>query len=470
MRKSIISFLCIIIIFISSFSAPAYAGSYEDKTTWPEGPGIFADAAIVMEASTGLILYEKNMHETHYPASITKVLSALLVIENSSPGDVVTFSKDAIYSIERDSTHLGIDVGEQLTIQQCLYGILLESANEVTYGAGEHVAGNMSSFVEMMNERAKGLGALNSNFTNPHGLPDENHYTTAYDMALITREAMKNQTFRKVTGTRTYQYPPTNKQVETRYLRNHHKFILKQDYNYEGTIGGKTGYTSKAKYTLVTIAKRGDLELICVILKDDTRAHQYEDTIKLLDYGFNNFSIYPINEIALPNTVQESPFFTRYNTMLDSSDTSIKTDENGYLVLPNIASSQDAKKEISFYPEAEIKQGHNVIGAISYTYDGMYVGGADILCDNFDTPTLIHTATNPITPTSVPDLVHKPVAEASSGNFKPIIIGMIVGVFVLIIGLYFVLVEKPRLKRRNEYNKKRSHRKMDFSDDSYLDL
>lgn len=471
MKKLIMSIICTTSLILSYLHSPALAGSYDTTNSWPQGPSVNAEAAIVMEASTGLILYEKNMNEAYYPASITKILSALLVIENSSPGEVVTFSKDAIFNIERDSTHIGIDVGEQLTVQQCLYGILLESANEVTYAAAEHIAGTIPEFSKMMNEKARSLGALNSNFVNPHGLPDEDHYTTAYDMALITREAMKNETFRKITSTRTYQIPPTNKQTEIRYLRNHHKFILKNELSYDGIIGGKTGFTSKAKYTLVTMAKRGDLELISVVLRDDTSAHQYEDTAKLLDFGFNNFSIYPINDLENPSVVQESPFFTRYNSMLDYSNTSIITDDKGYLVLPNTASFKDAKKEVSFYPEAEIKEGRNVIGTISYTYDDMYVGGANIMYDNTKSPTLIHTLVDRI-PSDLPSVpsVESPEPETSGGYFRPIIIGIIVGIFVLIIGLYFVLVERPRLKRRSAYNKKRANRKQYFSDDTFLDL
>lgn len=470
MKKLILSILCIASLILPNLMSPVFAGSYDNTNSWPEGPGVYAEAAIVMEASTGLVLYEKNIHETYYPASITKILSALLLIENSSPGEVVTFSRDSVFNIERDSSHIGIDVGEQLTVQQCLYGILLESANEVTYASAEHVAGSISAFSEMMNEKAKSLGALNSNFVNPHGLPNENHYTTAYDMALITREAMKNETFRRVTSARTYQIPPTNKQSEIRYLRNHHKFILRNDLSYDGTIGGKTGYTSKAKYTLVTIAKRGDLELISVILKDDTSAHQYEDTRKLLDFGFNNFSIYPINELENTNVLQESPFFTRYNSMLGNSSTSIKTDENGYLVLPNTASFKDAKKEVSFYPETKIIEDSNIIGTISYTYDGMYVGGADILYDTIKAPTLNHNIINKAPSQSAPNETQNPEAESSGGYFRPIIIGVIVGVFVLIVGLYFVLVERPRLKRRNAYYKKRANRKQYYSDDNFLDL
>ena len=468
MKRLLLSILCTSCLLLSGLTSTVTAGSYDNTDSWPQGPNVNAEAAIVMEASTGLILYEKNMNETYYPASITKILSALLVIENTSPGEVVTFSRDSVFNIERDSTHIGIDVGEQLTIQQCLYGILLESANEVTYAAAEHVAGSIPAFAEMMNEKAKSLGALNSNFVNPHGLPDENHYTSAYDMALITREAMKNDTFRKITGTRTYQIPPTNKQKESRPLRNHHKFILKNDYSYDGAIGGKTGFTSKAKYTLVTMAKRGDLELISVVLKVDTSAHQYEDTAKLLDFGFDNFSIYPINDLENPNVIDESPFFTRYNYMLDYSNTSIMTGENGYLVLPNTASFKDAKKEISFYQEAETKEGRNVIGTISYTYDRMYVGGADIIYEDINAPTLVHTQME-LSPTPPPsDNVTEP--ETSGGYFRPIIIGLIVGLFVLVVGLYFVLVERPRLKRRSAYYKKRANRKKDFSDDNFLDL
>lgn len=466
-KKLILSTLCIILIISSCNLNYANAGNINSTKAWPDDPNIYAEAGIVMEASTGLILYEKNIDKTYYPASITKILSALLIIENSTPGEIVTFSHDAVFKVDLDSSRIGIDVGEQLTIQQCLYGMLLESANEVTYAAAEHVAGDIPTFINMMNERAKAIGCKNTNFTNPHGLPDENHYTTAYDMALITREAMKNKTFRKITSTRTYQIPPTNKQKETRYLRNHHKFILKQDYSYDGAIGGKTGYTSKAKYTLTTMAKRGDLELISVVLKDDSVNHQYEDTMTLLDFGYNNYSIYPINELESSSTVSESPFFTRYNSMLDYSNTSIKTDEKGYLVLPNIASFKDAKKEVSFYPEAEIKEGLSAIGRISYTYDDRYVGGAYILYDNINTPTLTHSQMN-WTPSSESSQDYD--TETSDGYFRPIIIGLIVGGFVLVIGLYFVLVERPRLKRRNNYLKKRANRRKQYSNDDFLDL
>jgi D-alanyl-D-alanine carboxypeptidase len=471
MRKQKFFLFCFILIYsLSVCTGFAYAtGTTEEPGNWPDGPNVYAEGAIVMEASTGLILYEKNMNEQYYPASITKIMTALLAIENSTPGEIVTFSKNAVFGVDLDSSRIGIDVGEQLTMQQCLYAILLESANEVTYAVAEHVGGGDASvFIDMMNERAKSLGCQNTHFMNPHGLHDDDHYTSPYDMALITREAMKNETFRKIFSTRTYQIPPTNIQPETRYLRNHHKFVLKQDYTYDDCIGGKTGYTSMSKYTLVTVAKRGDLELICVIMRDDSNEHQYTDTKKLLDYGFDNFSIYPIADQENNDSLTESPLFTRYNSLLSKTDGSIVTDKNGYLVLPNDASFEDARKEITFFPSADKSETGNVIGKISYTYNGKYVGGADILYHKVETPVLFHKE---FAPSAAPAAQGETAESAgqTGGYLRPVIIGMIVGLFVLVIGLYFVLVERPRLKRRNAYYKKRASRRS-YRDDDFLDL
>jgi D-alanyl-D-alanine carboxypeptidase len=445
------------------------ASTTDDGDTWPDGPNVFAESAIVMEASTGLILYEKNINEVHYPASITKIMTALLAIENSNMGEIITFSKNAVFDVDLDSSRIGIDVGEQLTMQQSLYGILLESANEVSYAVAEHVAGSAEEFAKKMTERAKSLGCQNTNFMNPHGLHDTNHYTSCYDMALITREAMKNDTFRKIFASRTYQIPPTNIQSETRYLRNHHRFVLRQDYRYDDCIGGKTGYTSNSKFTLVSVAKRGDLELICVIMKDDSNAHQYTDTQKLFDYAFDNFSIYPIADLESSQALAESPMFSRYNPLLSEMSSPISTDEKGYLVLPNSASFKDAKKEVTFYPASEqttTPQNNTTVGKISYTYNGKYVGGADILLHNDQTLQLKHTETEKNNPTSAPEDISPVKADKS---LRPVILGGIVGLFILIIILYFVLVEAPRLKRRNAYYKKRAKRKS-YKDDDYLDL
>lgn len=468
MKRQFTALFCISILLFTLIMTPARVKATDTAANdaWPVGPDVYADAAIVMEASTGLILYEKNIDHAYYPASITKIMTALLAIENSSLGEVVTFSKNAIYDVDLNSSRIGIDVGEQLTMQQCLYAILLESANEVTYAIAEHIAGSVEAFSDMMNNKAKELGCTNTHFVNPHGLPDDDHYTTAHDMALITREAMKSETFRKVFATRTYQIPPTNIQSETRYLRNHHKFVLRQDFLYNDCIGGKTGYTSKAKYTLVSVAKRGDLELICVIMHDDSNEHQYTDTAKLFDFAFDNFSIYSIADLESSETLTESPMFTKYNPLLSETDSPIVTDENGYLVLPNTASFEDAKKEVTFYSMTDENAVDNVIGKISYTYNNKYVGGANILYQSSNAPVLVQNGPEKSNPTSAPDAAS---SEKRSGSLRPVIIGAIIGLFALILGLYFVLVERPRLKRRSAYYRKRARRKL-YNDDDFLDL
>ena len=193
------------------------------------------------------------------------------------------------------------------------------------------------------------------------------------------------------------------------------------------------------------------MELITVIMKDDSYDHQYQDTIKLLDYGFDNFSIYPIAELEKSNRIVESPMFTRYNALLSESNSPIVTDENGYLVLPNTASFEDAEKQVSFYDSSEIKmmEGKNVIGRISYTYQDKYVGGANIIYNNIKTPTLNLILPELDSPASnngngdpMEDSIHKP----KGSSLRPIIISVTIGVLVLFVGLYFVLVERPRLK------------------------
>jgi D-alanyl-D-alanine carboxypeptidase len=474
MKRGLFAIFTTIILIISQLINISSVKATENTALaeWPTGPSVFAEGAIVMEASTGLILYEKNIDQAYYPASITKIMTALLTIENSNPGDIVTLSRDAYYNVELDSSRVGIEIGEQLTVQQALYAVLLMSANEVSYALAEHVAGTMSAFVEMMNKRAKEIGCKNTNFANPHGLPDNNHYTTPYDMALITREAMKNETFRKIFAARTYQIPPTNITKEARPLRNHHKFILKQDYIYDGCIGGKTGYTSKAKYTLVTVAKRGNLELICVVMRDDTSDHQYTDTKKLLDFGYNNFSIYPIADLEKPSQIiSESPFFTKYNALLSQNDKPIYTDKNGYLVLPNNASFEDAQKEIIFYTDKESgattanKVDDIVIGQISYTYNGKYVGGANIIYRQDYSPGLERQLPNMSSDAPVSD--QETLSAEPAINLRPVIIGAIIGILALLLGFYFVLIERPRLRRKKVYYRSRRHRRKHDNDDFF---
>ena len=255
---------------------------------WPAGPAVWAESAVVMDLDSGAFLYSKNMDAVKYPASITKIMTTLLAIENSSPNERVTFSKNAIYRIERNSSHIGIRVGEILSMEECWYGMMLESANEVCLAVAEHIGGSVDGFVELMNQKAAELGCTNTHFTNPNGLPDENHYTTARDMALIAQAAYANKSFRQICQTQYYCIPTTNVCGEKRWLSNHHKMLPEGIYAYEGCTGGKTGFTQAALNTLVTYAERDGRRLVCVSLRTNG-AQIYTDTASLLDYGFQNF-------------------------------------------------------------------------------------------------------------------------------------------------------------------------------------
>ena len=169
--------------------------------SWPQGPQIYAESAIVMEADTGTILYNKDMDMVNYPASITKIMTALITLEQCSLDEVVTYSYYATHSIEAGSSSIGTTEGEELTVEESLYALLLESANECGNGLAEHVAGSIDAFVEMMNQKAADLGCTNTHFVNPHGLHDDNHYTSAHDMALITQAAIQNEDFVRISGT-----------------------------------------------------------------------------------------------------------------------------------------------------------------------------------------------------------------------------------------------------------------------------
>lgn len=293
---------------------------------WPQGPAIYAESGILVDLDTQEILYSKNIDKQLYPASITKIMTTLVAIESSSPEEPVTFSQHALDSIEWDSSNIGCRLNETLTMEQCWYAMMLNSANEVCCGVAEHISGSIEAFVEKMNQKAAELGCTNTHFSNPNGLPDETHYTTAHDMALIANAAYQNETFRQVFSTRQYEIPPTPQYTETRYLYNHHKMMQPDtEYYYEGCLGGKTGYTETALNTLVTIASRNGKNLLCVTMRTQGR-QVYTDTASLFDYGFSQ--TFPADEAALL-TVAE-PTVTETPTPEPSpTATEVQDEENG---------------------------------------------------------------------------------------------------------------------------------------------
>lgn len=251
--------------------------------------GLVAESAILIDADTGVVLYEKSPDKRLYPASITKILTSLLTLENCKLDEKIKHSHEAIYGIGPGSSHIGMRENEEITVEQALYGILLASANEVCVAVAEHIGGNTENFMKMANDRLKKIGATNTHFANPHGFHDDNHYTTARDMSLIMKEAIKNEEFVKIISTYTYKIPPTNIVNEERILHNSNKFI--NPYNkfyYEYCVGGKTGFTDQAGNTLVTYAKKDGINLISVVMKDQG-TNTYVDSKKLMEYGFEMF-------------------------------------------------------------------------------------------------------------------------------------------------------------------------------------
>lgn len=264
-------------------------------------PSLISESAVLMDADTGQVLFDKNMHTQKPPASITKIATVICGLENGNLSDKITMSENAVFSVSRSSSHIALDVGEELTLEEASYAALLVSANEACNGIAEHCGGTIENFVSMMNATAKAAGAKNTNFVNANGLRDENHLTTAYDMACITRYALRNEDFRKIFGTYKYTMAPTNKQPEERPFVNQHYMISDPALLYDGFIGGKVGYTTDALCTLVTAAERDGRTLIAVVMRSPRDYDRYHDTAALLDYGFENFDTLTITSSDLPS-------------------------------------------------------------------------------------------------------------------------------------------------------------------------
>ncbi len=339
---------------------------------WPAGPVVSAESAILMEAQTGVILYEKNIHQKQFPASTTKILTTLIAAEECELDEIVHFSREAVYSIPYDSSHIAIDAGEELTVEQCLNGILIRSANEVSAAIAEHVSGTMDAFAEKMNERAKELGCIESHFVNPNGLPNDDHYTSAYDLAMIGRGFFANDLLCKISTTPMLHIPPSDHQPDDIVETNMTQLLPGRKYAYEYLVGCKTGYTNVARNCLVTCAEKNGMKLICVVLKDENPEH-YEDTIALFNYGFSNFDKINIARNETKYNIENTDLFFDNNEIFGNSKPILSLNKNDCVILPKTADFADAESTISYDDAAE-----GQIAKISYTYHGVNVGSASL--------------------------------------------------------------------------------------------
>lgn len=346
---------------------------------------ISSDSAILIDSNTGKVLYGKNENEKLYPASTTKILTAILAIEKCNLTDKIPASKSAVMSIPAGYSNAAIQPGEALTVQDLLDLFLIHSANEVGYIFAEHISGSVENFATLMNQKATELGCKNTHFTNPSGIHDPEHYSTAYDMALIAKYCMKNETFRSIVSKTSCTIEATDK-YEKRYFKNTNDLIIpSSEYYYENAIGVKTGYTSQAKSCLISASLKDNFELITVVLGAKPLENRYVDTINLFEYGYSN---YTIQKIATKNSVIDNIDVKNATKDTKNLDLILKDD---IIALTPKDFLTDAIVTINQDISAPISEG-DVLGKITYNIDGLTYS-SDLIAshsvEKFNVPLLI---------------------------------------------------------------------------------
>ena len=265
---------------VAAAASPSPAGiASPSPAPFEPPPPVGSRTAVLIDAVTGQVLFDKAAHQRMFPASTTKILTAIIALEKGNLAGTVTVSEKA-WGQEGSSAYL--EVGEKQTLENMLYALILPSGNDAATAIAEHIAGSEEKFADLMNQKAREIGAKDSNFVTPHGLHNPNHYTTAYDLAIIAQYAMKNPVFARIAGTQKFTLPGGAKPRE---FYNHNKLL----WRYDGATGVKTGFTDEAGYTLVASSSRNGRSLIAVLMDGD-KSGMYDDAARLLDYGFTAFT------------------------------------------------------------------------------------------------------------------------------------------------------------------------------------
>lgn len=344
-----------------------------------------AKAAMLVDLNTGRVVYEQNADERVYPASLTKIMTCLIALENGNLSSIVTVSDAALADLDPSSSTAGLQVGEQMTLENMLYCMMVPSGNEACNVIAEHIAGSVADFVRMMNERAYELGCENTHFNNPHGLHDEDHYTTARDLVKITQAALKSENFKQIVNTAEYELPATNLS-EPRTLRTTNQLIYKNSNNpfyYSKAMGIKTGYTSPAGRCVISCAKDDGMYFLAVVCGADTtiledgtlQMENFPECIRLFDYGFDQFSyvtavspLYPIAQVAVSHSA-------------GSESVALAPATDIRVLLPNHYDESLLVQDIRLSAqsvEAPVRAG-DVLGSVSVSYDGEELGSTDLL-------------------------------------------------------------------------------------------
>lgn len=353
----------------------------DSTALWPKCPSITAKEAVVMDLANGIILVSKNGNKKWYPASTTKIMTAMLAIEHAkSLDETVEFTKEAIDAADRGSSSIGMTPGEKLTLRDCLHGLMLASANEVANALAIHTAGSIDAFADMMNEKAAELGCTNTHFRNPSGLYEEDHYTTPADLAKIARAAIKIEAFKEIASTRKYVIPKTNLMKEERPLSNTHQLFNPMqcpEHAYEYCYAGKTGYTGEAKFNLVSFAKKGTMDVVCVIMNAGSRDIQYTNTKKLTDYAFKRFRMLQADKIPLNLNINNNAAYAHILENDPSAEFTVSG--TAALAVPKKCDINGVVTKITENELNAVNVGVNCIGSIEYQYGGECIGNAELI-------------------------------------------------------------------------------------------
>lgn len=408
-----------------------------------EGLNISAEGCVLIDANTGMLLYGKNQNEKLYPASITKVMTGLLAVEYGHFEDIVTASHDAVNSIPWDSSKMNLAEGEQLSFENVIYGLMLKSGNDSAMVIAETVSGSVDAFVDKMNARAKEIGAVNTHFANPHGYHDDNHYTTAYDMALIAREASKNPEFNKIWGTEEREVPATNKN-ERRLMYNTDKMLHSEytNYYYDKLVGGKTGFHNSAKNTLVSYAAMGKIDLICVVMAEPSYDMSYVDTKALFDYGF---TLYKDTKLFSAQDYSSTVPVVQYykDKTIELGNVAVAPASDFTAVVPEFIESAKIQTQVDLAKsvEAPISKGDSV-GTLTIKYEENILGTLDI------------TAQGNIEAIPQSELIKQEKMETFRKNIirvLSVILGAVATIilFILLLKLWFAGRKPKRRKSKN---------------------
>lgn len=390
-QKIICLFLCTILVLpcflFASFAENANFPIYPDEIT--------SKAALVIDADSSFILYEKSANERMYPASLAKVMTAIVVMEKSNGNydDMVNFSYNAVTrDIDRASATIGASAGDQLSVRDCLYSLLLPSANDVANALAEYVAGSISDFALLMNEKAQNLGCTNTNFVNPSGLHDDNQYTSALDMAKILQYALTFPLFTQISSSVSYRHAPIrrykNPENSNNQVLNTNGIVVPgSGYYYNGITSGKTGHTSLAGYNLAASARRHNMNIICVLLGGKTDKIRYNEAKALFDYYFNNYESPRIKDVDPRFKENLGTIAINSVDLVDTLD--ITCSDSAHITIPNGTNYQDVVSELSF--QVEDMYDKYAIGTIRYYLDGILVGKCSVRGINADLSQSIFT-------------------------------------------------------------------------------